>query len=496
MDLYATVAPDLIVLDLHRVDHDGLEIMRRIRAHVDLADYLPILVVSADITDETRHAALSTGARDFLTKPVSENELVLRVRTLLKIRLLYLKLQRHNERLQRMVDERSRALQVDLAKSLAPEKAGLRSEERYRWLFDGNLAGVFRSRADGQFLDINDKAAQILGCASARDAREHRLDEFFADPQSYASLLGTLRTEDGVVNHELLMRRRDRSPVWLSLTARMTGAAAGDAIEATILDVTERKTIEEHLRRSQKLELDGQVAASVAHDFNNMLTVISAYCDLLLDERSEGQSVRHWVTEIKRAAGRAAVLTRQLLAFSRHQTFEPQLVDLGAVVVEAKEMIERVMGNGVQVTVERTGAAGMVYADFDQIEQVLLNLATNARDAMPSGGRLAIRVANTVLDSAFVQSHLGAVAGEYVVLSVEDTGHGMAPEVQARIFEPFFTTKERGRGTGLGLATVFGIVKQSGGYTDLTSAVGVGSTFRIYFPRPLTTAPAPARPLS
>jgi len=207
MDLYATVAPDLIVLDLHMVDHDGLEIMRRIRAHGDLADYLPILVVSADITDETRHAALSTGARDFLTKPVSENELVLRVRTLLEIRLLYLKLQRHNERLQRMVDERSRALQVDLAKSLASEKAGLRSEERYRWLFDGNLAGVFRSRADGQFLDINDAAAHMFGCASASEAQDHRLADFFADPLSYASLLSTLRAEDGVVNRELLMRR-------------------------------------------------------------------------------------------------------------------------------------------------------------------------------------------------------------------------------------------------------------------------------------------------
>jgi len=478
------------------VDHDGLDIMRRIRAHVDLADYLPILVVSSDITEETRHAALSTGARDFITKPVSEDELVLRVRTLLKIRLLYLTLQRHNEQLQRLVDERSRALQLDVAKNLAQEKAGIPSGARYRWLFDGNLTGVFRSRADGQFVDINKAAALIFGCASAGEAREHRLNEFFTDPQSYASFLSTLRTEDGVVNHEFLMRRRDGSPVWLSFTARLTGAADGDAIEATVLDVTERKTTEEHVRRSQKLELDGQMAASVAHDFNNMLTVISAYCDLLLDERSEGQSVRHRVTEIKRAAGRAAVLTRQLLAFSRLQTFEPQLVDLGAVVDEAKEMIERVMGNSVQVTVEHTGDATMVYADQHQIEQVLLNLATNARDAMPSGGRLAIRVGNTVLDEAFVQNHSGSVAGEYVALSVEDSGQGMAPEVTARIFEPFFTTKERGRGTGLGLATVFAIVKQSGGYTDLTSAVGVGSTFRIYFPRPVPEESSPTKPLS
>lgn len=255
-------------------------------------------------------------------------------------------------------------------------------------------------------------------------------------------------------------------------------------------DLTERLLLEEQLRQAQKMEAFGQLAGGVAHDFNNLLTIINGYSDIVLDTLPADDPNRELLAEIHKAGQRSAGLTRQLLAFSRQQVLALRVLDLNAVVGNTASMLRRVIGEDVKLTTTMASGLWPVKADPGQIEQILLNLAVNARDAMPTGGKLTIETSNIELDEIYVASHPGARAGSHVLLAVSDTGCGMSAAVQAKIFEPFFTTKGPGKGTGLGLATVYGIVKQSGGHVDVYSKVGVGTSFKIYLPR---TEPAGER---
>ncbi len=248
-------------------------------------------------------------------------------------------------------------------------------------------------------------------------------------------------------------------------------------------DVTERKRLEEQLQQAQKMEAVGRLAGGIAHDFNNLLTIITAYGQLLLDRLAPSEPLREQVEEIKKAGDRATALTRQLLAFSRRQVLAPRVLDLNAIVHNTDKLLRRLIREDIQLLTIPGRAVGQVKADPVQIEQVILNLALNACDAMPRGGKLTIETANLHLDKAYVRRHIAARPGPYVMLAVSDTGNGMDRETQAHIFEPFFTTKEKGKGTGLGLAMVYGIVKQSGGYIWVYSEPGRGTAFKIYFPR-------------
>ncbi|HEY2517855.1 MAG TPA: ATP-binding protein, partial [Polyangiaceae bacterium] len=243
------------------------------------------------------------------------------------------------------------------------------------------------------------------------------------------------------------------------------------------------RNLEDQLRQSQKMEAVGRLAGGVAHDFNNMLSVVLSYSDMMIADLKKGDPIRDDILEIRRAGQRAAELTRQLLMFSRQQVVEPRVLDLNGVLSSMGKMLERLVGEDVELTSVPAPSLGYVRVDPGSIEQVIMNLVVNARDAMPTGGRVTIETANAMIDEEYATSHLGAKPGAYVMISVSDTGTGMDKTTLARIFEPFFTTKEKGKGTGLGLSTVFGIVQQCDGSVWVYSEPGVGTTFKVYVPR-------------
>jgi signal transduction histidine kinase/CheY-like chemotaxis protein len=273
--------------------------------------------------------------------------------------------------------------------------------------------------------------------------------------------------------------------IWLQDIVRVVRDDRGRIrqLRGVMVDVTEHQQLEEEFRQAQKMEAVGRLAGGVAHDFNNLLTIISGYAQLALDFLEPESQLRPYVDEILRAGDRASGLVRRLLAFTRRQSMEPQVLDLNGVVKGTEKMVRRLIGEDIEVVTALPPGLGMVRSDPAQLEQVIFNLSVNARDAMPNGGKLIIETANVELDQAYAGTHLAVTPGPYVMLSVSDTGSGMDAHTRAHMFEPFFTTKEKDKGTGLGLATVYGIIKQSGGNIWVYSELGLGTSFKIYLPR-------------
>jgi PAS domain S-box-containing protein len=310
--------------------------------------------------------------------------------------------------------------------------------------------------------------------------------------EEHRALRERVLRDEAFTGMEVIHRKQDGSPIHISLSTAPLRDAAGRVcgIMSLMADITERKRTEEELRKAeeqlrqvQKMDSIGQLAGGIAHDFNNLLTVITGYSDLLLQGLKADDPHRASIEQIRSAGERATALTRQLLAFSRRQVLEPKVLDLNAVVANVEKMLRRLIGEDISYVSVLSPGLGRVKADPGQIEQVILNLIVNARDAMPQGGKLTVETANVELDDTYVRKHVGAKPGPHVLLAVSDTGHGMDAETQKRVFEPFFTTKEKGKGTGLGLSTVYGIVKQSGGSVWVYSEIGKGTTFKVYLPR-------------
>src|SRR5437660_9085691 len=286
-------------------------------------------------------------------------------------------------------------------------------------------------------------------------------------------------------NFEIKWKRKDLTFITVRLSGRAvtSGDEPGGFLEVIAEDVTEKRVLEDQFRQAQKMEAVGRLAGGVAHDFNNLLLVISGYTEVLLEHLDPNNMLHHKAEAIQQAADRATTLTRQLLAFSRKQLLELKVVDLNTIVSDMERLLSPLIGENIELTTRLAPGVGHTRADAGQIEQVIMDLVVNAKDAMPNGGKIIIQTANESLDGDLPRECSYIQPGPYVMLSIEDNGHGMDKETQSRIFEPFFTTKEKGKGTGLGLSTVYGIIKQSGGYVLAQSEVGRGTTFRIYLPR-------------
>jgi two-component system, cell cycle sensor histidine kinase and response regulator CckA len=353
------------------------------------------------------------------------------------------------------------------------------SEARYRLLTETSFDGIAISEG-GIVTELNSGFAAIHGYAVEEMVGKSLFD--FVSGESFEEVRNRI-TENIGGRYELVGLHRDGRKLRLEAIAS-THDFRGRVRRVTALrDVTERHTLERQFQQAQKMEAIGRLAGGVAHDFNNLLTVISSYTNLVLAENVLPPTVRDDLQEVCKAAESAAGLTRQLLAFSRQQMLEPKALDLNDVVRDAEKMLRRVIGEDVRLITVLGSDLLRTQGDFGQIEQVIMNMAVNARDAMPGGGTLTIETANADLAEDFVLDHFVAKAGSYVLLSIRDTGTGMSEETKARIFEPFFTTKDPGRGTGLGLSMVYGIVLQAGGCVTVDSSPGLGTVFNIYLPR-------------
>jgi PAS domain S-box-containing protein len=376
------------------------------------------------------------------------------------------------------------------------QEALRRSETNFRSLVTNAPYGICRCDSSGSLLSANPAFAQMLGYASPNELRSENLANLYADSHDWFALADYFRSLQPFTGVSAEWKRKDGR----SIVVRISGRAIRNKnreifFEFFTEDVTVRRALELQLRQAQKMEAIGRLAGGIAHDFNNLLMVISGYCEFLLAAGGQDSAVRGPAKEIANAANRATSLTRQLLAFSRKQMLMPKVIDLNAVLTENLRMLTRMIGEDIDLVMIPAADLGAVKADPGQIEQVMMNLAVNARDAMPHGGKLTIETANVLLDEDFTRLHAPVPPGEYVRLSIRDSGMGMDAETQTHIFEPFFSTKGT-KGTGLGLSTVYGIIKQSGGYISVESEPGKGAIFHIYLPRVSasgeTTAEQPA----
>jgi two-component system cell cycle sensor histidine kinase/response regulator CckA len=368
--------------------------------------------------------------------------------------------------------------------ALRSAQEGLRrSEMNFRSLVTNAPHGVCRCDSAGILLDVNPALVNMLACSSGMELINSNLANLYADSHQWFVLADNLRARQKFTGLTAEWQRKDGKPVVVRLSGRaFRGERDNIFYELFAEDITEHRALEQQFRQAQKMEAVGRLAGGIAHDFNNLLMVISGYSELLLDRVGPDPALRGPTQEIGKAAERATSLTRQLLAFSRKQMLAPKVIDLNLVVTESLKMLKRVIGEDIDLIMVPGGDLGAVKADPGQIEQVIMNLAVNARDAMPHGGKLTIETENVTLDQDYARYHAPVKPGEYVMLAISDTGVGMDAETQTHIFDPFFTTKGP-KGTGLGLSTVYGIIKQSDGHLWVYSETNKGTTFKIYLPR-------------
>ena len=464
--------------------------------------WIPVYVLSAVIKVITAIASLATALMlpffvpDILlliqTARTSEARRVLLEAVLIERDAAQQALKQSNAALEQRVLERTaqitrakEGLEAEVMERRRNEELLRQSEERFSKAFCSNpLAITISTEAEGRYLDVNEAFLQLLGY-TRRDVIGDTVAElgFWVQPSQRIEMLRQLR-ESGMVKALRTEYATSKGEIrQAEVSAELIELEGQPCVLAITRDITETQRLEAQFRQAQKMEAVGRLVGGVAHDFNNILGVIIGYSDLPPGLVAQESPVNRHFEQIKKASNRAVSLVRQLLAFSRQQVVFPKVLDLNGVVHNATDMLKRMVPEDIAISFRPIIPIGNVYADPGQIEQILMNLVVNARDAMSGGGKITIETGNAELDEHYVSQHPGSRAGQFVVLTVGDTGCGMDESLQSRIFEPFFTTKEVGQGTGLGLATVYGIVKQSEGTIFVYSELGKGTTFKIYFPK-------------
>ncbi|OGP92950.1 MAG: hypothetical protein A2156_10380 [Deltaproteobacteria bacterium RBG_16_48_10] len=470
--LLAEESFQVILLDLSLPDGYGLGTINRVYG---VASRSPIVVLTGLDDESLAVKAVQEGAQDYLVKGQMDSSSLVRAI--------------------RYAIERKRT-----------EVALREKEERYRELFDDAPVGYHEVNTEGLITRINKTELNMLGY-SLEEMLGQPVWSFIVDEEMvrevfFAKISGILPLGR---SFERNYRKKDNSILTMLSEDRILKDMSEGIIglRTTIQDISaikhaeeEKKILEKQLRQTQKMETIGKLAGGIAHDFNNLLTVIKGHGELCLEDLPENHPLRGNIEEIEKASESGAILIRQLLAFSRRQTMEMRIVDLNAILRDLDKMLNRVIGDEIQLLTIVAEDIGGIKTDVGQMQQVVMNLVFNARDAMPRGGKLTIEMSSVELDETYCQTHVDVTPGRYVMLSVSDTGCGIPPNIKDQIFEPFFTTKEMGHGTGLGLSTVYGIVKQCGGDIEVHSEIGRGTTFKIYLPRvekpSESHAPAPA----
>ena len=465
---------DVVIADIILPGLTGLDLLKHIH---ETAPGAQVIMITGEPTAETASESLRAGAFDYLAKPVAQEAIVNTVANAAKIKTLedgrkYLEEQNreYQERLVQLVDTRTYALRE--------------SEKRYRRLVDHAPDGI-AILCDGEVVSANDTMAQMLGAEPpnliGRKSADFVHPDHLEAVQREVSLVR--EGEQNVRRFETVLTDLGGDAVQVEIVALPFSHDGKPGTQVVVRDITEERFLEEQLRQSQKMEAIGQLAGGVAHDFNNILTGMSGYTRFALAQAQPESQLHEDLTEIGHLTKRATGLTRQLLAFSRRQTLKPVVQNMNSLIADVTRMLGRLIGEDVKLEFVPDLNLGNTRVDPGQMEQVLVNLALNARDAMPKGGELTIRTANVNRSPAYAAEQIQLEPGPYVLLSVTDTGVGMDAATRERIFDPFFTTKDPGKGTGLGLSTVYGIVKQHGGSIWVYSEPGQGTTFEIHIPR-------------
>jgi two-component system cell cycle sensor histidine kinase/response regulator CckA len=453
--------PDLILMDIRlHGEVDGIAAAERIQEKMDI----PIIYLTAYADEPTLERAKKTRPYGYIPKPFQEIEL----KTTIEMALY------------------KHGFEMQLKES----------EAKFRSLFENSQDVIYIADKTGNLLEINPAGLKLFGY-SYSEMLNCKMENLYQDAAEHSALLAALCKNSTIADFELKLKKKDGTPMVCLQTTKMLNAEKGgiSGFQVIIRDISEHKreeaehkSLEAQLFQAQKMEALGQLAGGVAHDFNNLLTGISGFAKFALEQMPQGSSARDDLAEVLKLAKRAEALTRQLLAFSRKQTFQPKVLNINRSVEEMMKMLGRLIGENIELAFALAPDLGNVSADPGQLEQMLANLTLNARDAMPEGGKLTVETANVFLDQDYAGANIGVTAGEYVMLAVSDTGCGMDDNTRQHIFEPFFTTKPQGKGTGLGLSTVYGIVSQLMGSIWVASKPGQGTFFKIYLPRVLAAA--------
>lgn len=510
--------PDLILLDVMLPDIEGFEVCQHLKANPITQD-IPIIFMTALTETEAKVKGFQVGGVDYVTKPFQTEEVLARVWTHLALRAAQKQLKAQNIQLQQEITERERAEQMlreshtELERRVAERTTELtqtnialheqikerqRAEEALliernllRTLIDNLPDFVYTKDRQHRFMMTNINHMIFLGADTLEQVLGKSDYDFY--PAALANQFCTdedmvMESGQPLINKEENITKADKSNYTLTTKVPLRNAQ-GQIIGLVGIgrNITEWKQLEEQFIQAQKMESVGRLAGGIAHDFNNLLMVILGNAQLIQEVMAAQDPLRKDLQTIVEAAERAKNLTRQLLTFARKQIIDPQVFNLNDLILNLDKLLRRVIGEDIELTILPASDLWSVKVDGNQMEQVLINLAVNARDAMPNGGKLTIETANVILNEAYTRRHVEVKPGSYVMIVVNDTGIGMPPEVQARLFEPFFTTKEAGKGTGLGLATCYGIIKQHGGNIWVYSEVNQGTAFKIYLPAVIET---------